>query len=75
MNWLTDWVMPRQASTLAPDIDGLFWFITAIDAFFFILIATLALVFVKRYRRRSPDEITPHIPHNQKLEIAWSVIP
>lgn len=67
--------MPRQASTLAPGIDNLFWFITVINAFFFFLIAFLIVFFVKRYRRRSPDEITPHITHNQKLEIAWSVIP
>ena len=35
MNWLTDFILPRQASTLAPGIDGLFWVITAINVFFF----------------------------------------
>ena len=75
MNWFTQWVLPAQASTLAPSIDGLFWFITAVDTFFFLLITALVVIFVKRYRRRGPDEITPHITHNQKLEIVWSVIP
>jgi cytochrome c oxidase subunit II len=75
MTWFTNWVMPRQASTLAPDVDNLFWFITGISAFFFILIAALILIFAKRYRRRGDDDITPHITHNQKLEIAWSVGP
>ena len=75
MTWFTNWIMPSQASTLAPDIDNLFWFITAVSAFFFVLITALMLIFVKRYRRRSENEITPHITHNQKLEIAWSVIP
>lgn len=75
MNLLCQWVMPQQASTLAPNIDNLFWFITFVNAIFFFLIAGLVVVFVKRYRRRGPDEITPHITHNQKLEIAWSVIP
>jgi cytochrome c oxidase subunit 2 len=75
MNWFFEWVMGRQASTLASGVDGLFWFITAVSVFFFVLITTLLLIFVKRYRRRSEDEITPHITHNQKLEIAWSVVP
>jgi cytochrome c oxidase subunit 2 len=75
MNWFFEWVMGKQASTLAPGVDGLFWFITALSAFFFLLICGLLLIFIKRYRRRSEDEITPHITHNQKLEVAWSVIP
>jgi cytochrome c oxidase subunit 2 len=35
----------------------------------------LILVFVRRYRRRGPNEITPHITHNQTLEVVWSVVP
>lgn len=75
MNWLGDWIMPRQASTLAPGIDNLFWFITVVNAFFFLLIAFLIVVFVRRYKRRSADDITPHITHNTKLETIWSVVP
>src|SRR3954451_21124721 len=75
MNWFLHLVLPRQSSTLAPNIDNLFWLITLINIFFFVLIAGLIILFVKKYRRRSPDEITPHITHNQKLEIAWSVLP
>ena len=75
MNRFFEWVMPPQASTLAPSIDSLFWFITFIDALFFLLIVGLITVFVTRYRRRGPDEVTPHITHNQKLEVIWSVVP
>ena len=75
MNWLRDWILPEQASTVAPDIDNLFMFITFVDIFFFVLIAALVILFARRYRRRGPNEITPHITHNEKLEIAWSVIP
>lgn len=75
MTWLRDWILPQQASTLAPSIDNLFMFITLVSLFFFVLITGLILVFVRRYRRRSDDEITPHITHNNTLEIAWSVIP
>lgn len=75
MSWLTEWIMGRQASTLAPNIDNLFMFITAVNIFFFVLICGLILVFVKKYRRRSENELTPHITHNQTLEITWSVLP
>jgi len=75
MNWFAKWVMPAQSSTLAPDIDNLFWFITAVSAFFFVLIASLITIFAIRYRRRSASDVTPHITHNQKLEIVWSVVP
>ncbi|HYI96918.1 MAG TPA: cytochrome c oxidase subunit II [Bryobacteraceae bacterium] len=75
MTWLRDWMMGPQASTLAPNIDNLFMFISAVNTFFFVLIVGLILVFVKKYRRRSPNEITPHITHNQTLEIIWSVLP
>src|SRR5688572_24718763 len=75
MTWFTNWVMPSQDSTLAPGVDNLFWFITIISAFFFCLITGLIIIFVKRYRRRSENEITPHITHNLVLEVVWSVVP
>ncbi len=75
MNWLHDFVLPKQASTLAGNVDGLFWFITAINVFFFVLIAVLVVYFMRAYRRKGPNDATPHITHNQTLEIIWSVIP
>lgn len=75
MNWLHELILPRQASTLAGNIDNLFWFITAINVFFFGLIAFLVVYFMRAYRRKSENDVTPHITHNQTLEIVWSVIP
>jgi cytochrome c oxidase subunit 2 len=75
MNWFRDFILPDQASTLAPNHDGLFWFITWVSIFFYVLVVGLILFFVRRYRRRSADEITPHITHNQKLEVVWTAIP
>jgi cytochrome c oxidase subunit 2 len=75
MNWIRDFILPPQASTLAGNHDALFLFITAIASFFFALITVMIFIFVRRYRRMSENEITPHITHNQKLEIVWSVIP
>jgi cytochrome c oxidase subunit II len=75
MTWITEWIMGGQASTTAPGIDNLFMFISAVNTFFFALICFLIVVFVTRYKRRGPNEITPHITHNQTLEIVWSVVP
>lgn len=75
MNWLHNFILPKQASTLAPGIDTLFWFITGINVLFFVLIAGLLAFFILSYRRKSPDEVTPHITHHQTLEIVWSVVP
>jgi len=75
MNWLHDLILPQQASTLAPNIDHLFWFVTGINVVFFALIAVLVVIFMRVYRRRGPNEVTPHITHNQRLEIVWSVVP
>ncbi len=75
MNWLRSLLMPAPGSAYASEVDDLFLLILAISAFFFLLIAGSLSYFVWRYRRRRPDEITPHISHNFKLEVAWAVIP
>lgn len=75
MNWFRVLTLPAEASTLARDIDDLYVFITLVSAFFFVLIAGLIGFFVLRYRRKGPNERTPHITHHLGLELAWSLIP
>jgi cytochrome c oxidase subunit II len=75
MNWLRDFFLPQQASTLAPGYDTLFLAITLISIVLFTMVTGMALYFAKRYRRRRPDEITPHMTHNNTIEIIWTVIP
>ncbi len=75
MNWLRSVLMPAPGSAYATEVDNLFLLILGIAAFFFLLIAGLLSYFVWRYRRRRPDEVTPHISHNFKLEVVWAVIP
>lgn len=62
-------------STVASDVDGVFWFITWVSAFFFTLIVALMAWFMVRYRHREGHaaEHSPH--HNNTLEAAWSIIP
>jgi cytochrome c oxidase subunit 2 len=75
MNWFRDFLLPPGASTQVGEMDGLFMFITLLTVFFFLFNGALILYAVKRWRRRSDREITPHITHNTRLELVWSLVP
>src|SRR5579883_2644120 len=67
--------LPEQASTFAPDVDHLLFFLLAVTVFFTLLIFGAIFYFAIRYRRRSEREL-PHVPHGGvALEILWTVIP
>jgi cytochrome c oxidase subunit 2 len=68
-------LFPEQASTFAPDVDHLLFFLLAVTAFFTVLIFGAIFYFAIRYRRRSDKEL-PHVQHGgMALEILWTVIP
>ncbi len=75
MNWFRDFLLPHGAATQAGEMDGLFMFITWITVFFFFFNGALILYAVRRWRRRSEKEVTPHITHDTRLELVWSLIP
>ncbi len=66
---------PQQASQTASQVDGLYFFLLAVTAFFSILIATLVVVFAIRYRRRHADEVGVPIHGSLALEMLWTIIP
>jgi len=68
-------LFPERASTIASQVDALYFYLVAVSAFFALLIAILMIVFAIKYRRRSEDEIPPAIKGGLLLEITWSVIP
>ncbi len=68
-------LFPEQASTMAPRVDALYFYLLAVSGFFSVLIAVLVIVFAIRYRRRSQDDLPRPIEGSTRLEIAWSVIP
>ena len=68
-------LFPERASTIASQVDALYFYLVAVSAFFVVLIAILVIVFAIKYRRRSEEEIPPAIKGGLLLEIAWSVIP
>jgi cytochrome c oxidase subunit II len=70
-------LFPQEASTLAPAVDHLFYFLTAVSVFFSTLIFLLIFYFAVKYRRRSKDEPPPRnqVVNNIPLEVTWTVIP
>jgi cytochrome c oxidase subunit 2 len=68
-------LFPEQASTMAPRVDALYFFLIGISVFFAALIAGLIVFFAIRYRRRSPGEVGAPVHGGMALEITWTVIP
>ena len=50
-------LFPDQASTFAPDVDHLLYFLTAVTVFFSVLIFGAIFYFAIKYRRRSETEL------------------
>jgi len=68
-------LFPEQASTFAPEVDHLLYFLLVVAVFFTLLIFGAIFYFAVRYRRRSEQEL-PHVAHGgMALEILWTVIP
>jgi len=69
-------LFPERASTLAPRVDLLYFFLLALSALLTIVIAGLIVYFSIKYRRGNTrvDRTSRHV-HFMRLEIAWMVIP
>ena len=68
-------LFPEQASTTAPAVDHLYWYLSAVTVVMTALIFATVFIFAMKYRRKSDDEIPEPIHGSLKLEIAWSVLP
>lgn len=69
-------LLPEQASTHAPRVDLLYFFLLGMAAFFTVLIAALIIYFSIKYRRGNTKvDRTPSRSHPLRMEIAWMVVP
>ena len=68
-------LFPEQASALAADVDSLYYFITAVSAFFAIVVTIFVIYFAAKYRTKDPLEVGARIHGSIPLELAWSIIP
>jgi cytochrome c oxidase subunit 2 len=67
-------LFPEQASSLASQVDGLYFFLVAVSAFFTVLIFIMVFVFAVKYRKSAhpnPEQIEGSLP----LELTWTLIP
>ncbi|MGI8639084.1 MAG: cytochrome c oxidase subunit II [Pyrinomonadaceae bacterium] len=73
----SSWVplFPEQASTFAWQVDGLYFYITAVSAFFTIAVVVAIIFFFIKYREKEKYETGAEIHGSIALETAWSIIP
>jgi cytochrome c oxidase subunit 2 len=67
-------LFPERASSLAWQVDGLYFLLIAVSAFFTLLIFLLIFVFAVKYRRSVHPHPVP-IEGSLPLELAWTLIP
>jgi cytochrome c oxidase subunit 2 len=68
-------LFPEQASTLAPMVDNLYFFILAVTAFFALLVVILVVYFAVKYRDDTGLKVGAPITGSIPLEIGWSLVP
>jgi cytochrome c oxidase subunit II len=68
-------LFPAQASTLAPQVDNLYFFLLAVTAFFAILVVVLVTIFSIKYHDATGLKVGAPITGSVPLEIGWSLIP
>ncbi len=68
-------ILPPESSTIAGEVDALFYFILYTGIFLFAVVTLASLYFILKYRRRAKVTTTSGVAHNTALEIAWTAIP
>src|SRR4030095_4835076 len=68
-------LLPAQASTMAPIVDNLYFFILGVTAFFALLVVVLVVYFAVKYRDDTGLKVGSPITGSIPLEIGWSLIP
>src|SRR5262245_19645910 len=68
-------LFPERASSLAADVDYLYYFITAVSAFFALVVTIFVIYFAAKYRTKDATAIGARIEGSIPLELAWSIVP
>ncbi len=75
MKWLNNSALfPREASTIAPWMDALYFFLLAITAIGLMLVVAIVTTFSLRYRK-SVHPVATQIEGSTLLEATWTIIP
>jgi cytochrome c oxidase subunit 2 len=68
-------LFPEQASSLAPEVDNLYFFVIAVTGFVAVLVFVLVMIFAVKYRDHTGDRVGAPITGSIPLEVAWSITP
>lgn len=68
-------LFPEQASNLASEVDNLYFFVTAVTAFFALIVVVLVIIFAVKYRDRTGERVGAPITGSIPLELGWSIVP
>jgi cytochrome c oxidase subunit 2 len=68
-------LFPERASTIAAEVDALYFFLVGLSVVMSVLIATLVVTFAVKFRRRHKDEVGAQVHGGLMLELAWTFIP
>ena len=66
--------LPEQASTFAPEIDGMFHLIMWITGVIFVIVEVILVFFLWRYRHRE-GRVATYTHGNNRLEVIWTIVP
>ena len=73
--WSGTPLFPESASTMAPRVDALYFFLIGVTAFFSLLIAGLIVYYAVKYHRRTPESVGERIHGGLALELTWTIVP
>jgi cytochrome c oxidase subunit 2 len=68
-------LLPEQASTIASEVDNLYFFVTAVTAFFALIVVVCVVIFAIRYRDKTGEKVGAPITGSIPLELGWSILP
>ncbi len=68
-------LFPEQASTLAPEVDNLYFFITAVTAGVALLVVVLVTIVAVTHRDRTGEQVGHPVHESVLLELGWTIIP
>ena len=68
-------LFPERASTIAGEVDALYFFLVGLSVVMSVLIATLVVSFAIKFHRRHPDEVGAQVHGGLVLELAWTFVP
>jgi cytochrome c oxidase subunit 2 len=68
-------LFPERASTIAGEVDALYFFLVGLSFVMSVLIATLVVSFAIKFHRRHADQVGAQVHGGLMLELAWTVVP